>query len=191
MTVKVSRFCLERLSSANARLLSGPNAKPRTYTDNMKPLSMSSVDPKSRMTSGIPGANMELASGVRKVIADIKNTIPHFLPNRQFIGLEGSSGPSKSTMFGSCSVSSSGMPVLATDSGPGAFSTSFSIAETEVSFISSCVFGFVKGSVGAWCIYPRLLGMSASCPSAAARSMMSLFVGWVNALDCTSTLCEA
>jgi hypothetical protein len=45
----------------------------------MNPSSISFVDPKSSITSGTPGANMELASGVRKVIADINNTMPHFL----------------------------------------------------------------------------------------------------------------
>jgi hypothetical protein len=52
----------------------------------MKPFSMSFVELKFRITSGTPGANIELASGVRKVMADISNTIPHFFVNGQFKG---------------------------------------------------------------------------------------------------------
>jgi hypothetical protein len=91
----------------------------------MNPLSISFADPNSRITSGTLGANMELASGVRNVMADISSTIPHFFVNDQFSGSRGSSGPSKQTVqLPSRSVSSSpGVLVLAlaSVSGPGFF----------------------------------------------------------------------
>jgi hypothetical protein len=89
----------------------------------MKPLSISLADPNSRITSGTLGANMELARGVRNVMADINSTIPHFFVNGQFSGSSASFGPSKQTVqLPSRSVSSSSSPgvlALASVSGPG------------------------------------------------------------------------
>lgn len=141
----------------------------------MKPLSMSFVDPKSSITCGIPGAKIELASGVKNVMADINDTIPHFLANPQFNGLAGSSGPSKSTIMGSCSVSSSDVFVLGIDTGAEPFSTSLTIDEVPLAAGQVCT--SFDDSTGVGCTEPRLLGISASWPSAAARSMISLLVG--------------
>lgn len=52
----------------------------------MKLWSISSVELKSSMTAGTPGANMEEARGVRKVIPLTMQMVPHFLVEDQFIG---------------------------------------------------------------------------------------------------------
>ena len=104
----------------------GPKAYPSTYTETTKPARRVLDEWNSVMTSGIPGANMEDAKGlriirlshaktnylthVRKVMDEMTAILPHFRPPAQLFGLLGSSGPSHPTMLGStsvCSVSSS------------------------------------------------------------------------------------
>jgi hypothetical protein len=150
----------------------------------MKPSSISFVEWNSRITSGTPGANIELASGVRNVIAEINMIMPHFFQCVQFNGFSKSFGPSKSTMFGSTTGSSTSS-MLDDDSASAPFSMSFS-SVADMSFLSLLA---DRGRVDAWLadggIDPRLVGMSASCPSAAARSMMSLLVATEGAVIMT------
>lgn len=83
ITIKSATFPAQK---HDTNLPSGPKLNPRTYTDTINPDNISFVDPKSRITSGTPGANMELASGVRKVMAEINSTVPHFFVKPQFSG---------------------------------------------------------------------------------------------------------
>ena len=73
----------QSLVQKRKEVLNGPNANPRTYTETMNPPSISSVESNSRMMSGTPGANMELANGVRKVMAETNVTAPHFFKDGQ------------------------------------------------------------------------------------------------------------
>lgn len=84
-------------------MMSGPMAKPRTKTETTKLDSRREDVLKVSRTSGTPGANIDEASGVTKVMAEQRPIFSHFFRADQFCGLAGSSGPSHQTRLSSSS----------------------------------------------------------------------------------------